>query len=603
MSKLLIIVVAIIQLFALEPISMGQVNLLNPLQKGEYLYDNHAHYTIETIDSAKMFQTSKSFLNYPKDPDANIWLRFDIVNDEQHLKELILEYRFPPMELIEVYQDGKLLYHDGIYFEPLDRLINYAFELTVAPSTTSRIYLKIASSYSSLKMDALLYEPEEFYYHESLHQAMLFLLYGGVIALFLYNLFLLFIVKERIYLYYLITVAMIILHQLIHRGVYDSFIHNIPYEMMGYYMMLMGLGTTFLYLFSYHLLKIERYPRLRALYHLLIVGLSLYTFYATFWETMIDYTMILVIMMSYVVLFMVGFYLYFIQKEQSAKYYAYGWSVVIISIIGYILYNQAIVDWYAKVPYLFDLSLLFEMLMFSLALADRINIIKDEKAKSDFALYMEQQKQKERLEAEVAQKTQTLSQALKEREVLFQELNHRVRNNLQMILSFLRLQKDDASQEVQSSFTQLENRIKSISLLHDQLYLDNDLKEFKTNEYFQSLIDNIQKGLTSKHTITTHLEIKTTIEPAQMIYCGIILNELVTNTIKHAYNEHGGAINITLDEVDGHKSLCIRDFGRGRSDQDRLGLGELIIHAIAEGELGGVVTVESYDGTKTTITF
>lgn len=160
-----------------------------------------------------------------------------------------------------------------------------------------------------------------------------------------------------------------------------------------------------------------------------------------------------------------------------------------------------------------------------------------------------------------------IKESLKEKEILLQEIHHRVKNNLQVISSLLRLQsrfiKDPEALEI---FKESQNRVSSIALVHEKLYHSPDLASINFSEYIRNLSKDIFHFFHSKaQNIKLKLELDEiflNIETA--IPCGLIINELVTNSLKHAFlPEQKGEITLKLFK-DGDKiTLIVKDNGRG----------------------------------------
>lgn len=160
-----------------------------------------------------------------------------------------------------------------------------------------------------------------------------------------------------------------------------------------------------------------------------------------------------------------------------------------------------------------------------------------------------------------------------EKEILIKEIHHRVKNNLQLIYSLLSLQKRRVqSEEVKQKLSALQNRIKSMALVHQQLYVDTNLKEIKGATYIENLVthlDNIyiQDGLDIKIQYELD-EIYLQLEKA--IPIGLIINEAVSNVFKYAFeNRKKGILTIRFikKETDNYE-LIIKDNGIGFESKD-----------------------------------
>ena len=158
--------------------------------------------------------------------------------------------------------------------------------------------------------------------------------------------------------------------------------------------------------------------------------------------------------------------------------------------------------------------------------------------------------------------------SLKEKEMLLAEIHHRVKNNLQVISSLLRLQsrfiEDDASIEI---FKETQNRVRSIAILHEKLYQSEDLAKIKIDEYVKLLAEDLlyfYELENSKVEMNINVEeVYLNIETA--IPCGLMIDELVSNSLKYAFKPgENGIIAIELhSNEDGRFTLKVSDDGVG----------------------------------------
>lgn len=160
-----------------------------------------------------------------------------------------------------------------------------------------------------------------------------------------------------------------------------------------------------------------------------------------------------------------------------------------------------------------------------------------------------------------------MADSLNEKEMLLKEIHHRVKNNLQVISSLLNLQsefvKDKNDQEL---FRESQTRAKSMALIHERLYQSTDLRRIDFSEYIQSLISDLYSTYGNN---TESITLKMELEPIMLdinvaIPCGLIINELVSNVMKHAFpNDEKGELNIKFYSNDGNLILIIHDNGLG----------------------------------------
>jgi two-component sensor histidine kinase len=196
-------------------------------------------------------------------------------------------------------------------------------------------------------------------------------------------------------------------------------------------------------------------------------------------------------------------------------------------------------------------------------------------------------------------------------EALLTEIHHRVKNNLQIICSLLNLQSSKIKDtNITTIFQDSQNRIQAMALIHEILYQSSSLERID----FQVYIHSISKYIfTSLNIPGQHINLVMDIEPIhldleQAIPCGLILNELVTNAIKHAFpGQKQGEIKIVFARcLPDHYQLLIQDNGVSISHawhpDDSVSLGLPLVYELI-GQLQGEVVLERNQGTKFTITF
>lgn len=158
-----------------------------------------------------------------------------------------------------------------------------------------------------------------------------------------------------------------------------------------------------------------------------------------------------------------------------------------------------------------------------------------------------------------------LSKSNKEKEVLLKEIHHRVKNNLQLVSSILYIQANDTPDITIAEFLdECQSRISSIALIHQNLYLSDDLDKVEFQKYLEVLADSIINTLSEKDRVNRFINAKETrfnIETS--ISLGLIISELICNSIKHAFkNKDIGEITIEIDKlIDEKYRLIIGDNG------------------------------------------
>ena len=174
---------------------------------------------------------------------------------------------------------------------------------------------------------------------------------------------------------------------------------------------------------------------------------------------------------------------------------------------------------------------------------------------------------KKKSETTLTAKNEIISKALAEKQLLLKEIHHRVKNNLQVISSLLRLQsryiEDDAALDALSAG---RSRVQSMALLHENLYQEDNLKGVDMQAYFDKLIDGLFRSLnTDEEHITLVKEVAPiSLDIDSVVPIGLITNELITNALKHAFSDQEkGELVVRLYEVDQKLHLEVQDNGKG----------------------------------------
>ena len=190
------------------------------------------------------------------------------------------------------------------------------------------------------------------------------------------------------------------------------------------------------------------------------------------------------------------------------------------------------------------------------------------------------------------------------REILLREMQHRVKNNFQLILSSISLQKRRYSGgEVQEALDHVTNRISAISLAHDQLAPREGGQVVNLSNYVQALCQSLAQQTDDVRIEVETDELELAIERAVPV--GLILNEVATNSVKYAFGSGGGAIQVKLTGGVGYgeAELTMSDNGKGMVDNGGAGSGMKLISSLAK-QIGGSLVVESSKrGTTVSVKF
>jgi two-component sensor histidine kinase len=206
---------------------------------------------------------------------------------------------------------------------------------------------------------------------------------------------------------------------------------------------------------------------------------------------------------------------------------------------------------------------------------------------------------------------ETFKASLRQQEVLLREVHHRIKNNLQIISSLLDIQAGSVEDpHIVEMFMDIQNRVISMALIHETLYQSGNLRMVNFAVYIRTLAEQIFRS----YNIATDriaLQIRADevmLDTNQAIPCGLILNELLSNCLKHAFpGERRGEVYIELrSDAAAQVTMLVRDTGIGlpsgmdSSHPETLGLQ--LVYSLTE-QLGGRLETESNDGTTVKLTF
>lgn len=220
-------------------------------------------------------------------------------------------------------------------------------------------------------------------------------------------------------------------------------------------------------------------------------------------------------------------------------------------------------------------------------------------------LLLNQNRVRKKLNAELAQKNKLIEDALSEKEILLKEIHHRVKNNLQIISSLLSLQSRSLhGSEAQKAVLEGKNRVNSMALIHQKLYQGNNLLGISVKEYFNSLaITLFQSYGIREDRMDFNLDVdQVLLDVDTLIPLGLIVNELISNSLKYAYNPEGeNDLMVSLRKQDEKLFLRVRDNGNGFPAEFEPGrsksFGLSLVHSLSR-KLKAEVTINSGPGAE-----
>lgn len=320
-------------------------------------------------------------------------------------------------------------------------------------------------------------------------------------------------------------------------------------------------------------MRIKRYPKLYRSFQWLLLGSAGFSLlYLVINEGMFEWIMYY---MCFILLYILAIAVYLVYKqEENSVYFLVSWGVNITGTFLFLLYNMGVyIPHNGEYWYFYELSMVFEGLVFSIVLSKRLN------------------------------RTKALASALDTERILIRELHHRVKNNLQFIVSLYRLKLRPSLDAIgKSKLVEAESNVRSIGKIHEILHAHQNISELAASVYINDLIKEIKRGYPQSN-ITVVIEadeVVLTIDHA--IYCGLIINELVTNALKYAFDAHEGEIILQLTYAQKTYSLEIYDNGKGFEwGEKRDSFGISLVKRLIHDELKGTLHYEHAHGSHYTI--
>ncbi len=203
----------------------------------------------------------------------------------------------------------------------------------------------------------------------------------------------------------------------------------------------------------------------------------------------------------------------------------------------------------------------------------------------------------------------TIKNSLQEKEVLLAEIQHRVKNNLAIIIGLFNLQKNNASnEEVKQSINEAKNRVLSIAMVHERLYKKEDLSHINLKYYISELIKEIVRSFPSGDKVTIFEELENIdANITKAVPIGLIVNEVITNSLKHAFADSiiKPVIKISLTTHFDVISIKMQDNGIGFANikhRDEKSLGLTLIESLAE-QIDGNIHYNNNDGACVKLSF
>jgi len=580
---------------ALSMVEVSEEKSISLLEHSDLYLDDKNLSKDELLEKKYLLPYLKSTINNAQSK-STVWIHIKLHNTSNSTIERSLILTSPSLEFISLYRgDSNFPEKNGISVDANHATIDYSYNITIPAHSSKEYFISVASSHKSFLFQLMVEEYEYFRDKDILKQAPRILMLGLLLGLMIYAFLLAFYSRDISYFYYASYLFFSLFHQITFLGLTQIYFpHWFVLFDMKLIIVKLGLALLFATLFAITFLKIKPKSYLYKFYSFFI----LLSFVIIFFIKTIS--IVLIIGVIFVFFNFTTAIILYRKGQKQARLFIFGFGVVSVAYLMVILDAFGFTSFIKHFPNILMYAFTIEVLLLSLAFADRYKILQELKEQSD-------KNREEIIKNEVTLKTEQLNRAVKTKSLLLKEVHHRVKNNLQIILSMIRLQSDKISEvDIKKKFLNLENRINAIAKTYNMLIVDENLDDIDMEEYIESLLLDIEDSmmLYSDKDIELESHIEASLPLGKAVYIGIIINELVTNAYKYAFDKDIGKISVELYQKDKTYRLIITDNGKGFIyNENHNSLGLKLIHSLVLEQLKGNIEMETHPSSKYIITF
>ncbi len=572
MKKIIISLLLILQTLYCEILisDESKVNLTNKAQI--YIEEKSKKDIIQIINNPNLFKKSLEKKIYKGLTTDTIWFKFTIKNTTNKPINKTLYINAPLYNATTFFTVEKdtIISKKGLDLSSdLNETLYPYFYFSLKEKEKKTYYLKVDSNISALNFSLFILNKNEIYKKERNHQLILAIFFGAILILVLYNLSLFVFTKESSFFYYGIYFILLVSYYAYYTDMY-LFITDKYFLHLGIYFL--SFLTIFIILFTRSFLQIKQHKNIDKIFKIMIVFLLLIVLFTN--KDFYPLSIVVLILLSCLLLVIsISYYLFF-KGNPQAKYFILGWTISLIGYISLAMYNYGQFSLINHFKYFYETTIIVEALLFSMALSSRLN------------------------------KTKELENSLKRNDLLTRELHHRIKNNMQFIISLYRLNlSSHMNEELNKKIINVENTVKAMSHTHELLYNQENLDKLDIQNYFYYIVKELKRSYDFSK-IKINYEIQTDVDISKSIVCGIILNELITNSLKYAFKENEGIINVILRKENKKTVFIIEDngigFNKNETPSNKFGLK--LVSSLVQNELDGDIKIESENRTKIIIT-
>lgn len=192
---------------------------------------------------------------------------------------------------------------------------------------------------------------------------------------------------------------------------------------------------------------------------------------------------------------------------------------------------------------------------------------------------------------------------IQQKDFLLKEVNHRVQNSLSLVSAFLRMQARNADPQVSEQLAQAEHRLTAVGLVHRRLYQDDSLEIIDLSRYLEELVGELQTAMDPAWNQHINLDLAPMlIETERAVSVGLIVNELLTNSVKYAYSGKPGPLTVSLEQHRETFRLIVSDRGKGHKGEiEGTGFGSRMLAALVDRLNGTMDHEDNRPGFRTIV--
>jgi two-component sensor histidine kinase len=436
-----------------------------------------------------------------------------------------------------------------------------AFEIPTSQLASPIVYLKVKSRWP-MSVSVSVKTKEAFHKERTTKYFIAGLLIGGLLLIACYNLFLFFSIRDSSYLIYVAGLSTTILSLGYVYGILIPYLSpEWPEFSFRFPIYAMGLTGVFNAWFAMRFLEIKKEDGIfyYALFFIILCALSsmlIETLHLDYLSRKVNLALVIT---SCLIIFSTAIYS-LVKGSKVAVYFTIAWTCYLVGMSTFSLKILGVFPHNLFTAQFMHLGTFMEAVLLSFALGHKYSLIRIEKNRL-------KNQTREDLEKLVDTKTIRLETSLNEKEVLLKEIHHRVKNNLQIVISFLDLQAASVQGEKNKDIlAQSKARVYSMSLIHQKLYQSNNFTRINVKDYLEELFSYIKNSYTAQQRHVSHkltlenIELSTT----QAVPLGLIVNELLANSFKHGLKPgKTNQINLSLTSTKDSIIVEIADSGNG----------------------------------------